>query len=194
MWHYTECGSGRPLVLLHGIGMSGSAWNSVTPYLSATRRVVAFDIAGFGRTPPLPRAVPPTSANLAAALEESVRAMDLEVPVAIAGNSLGGLIALEAAKRGLARTVVAISPPGLWKEHGAAYVKVLFASLRFLATKAPSILKAAVRPSAAINFRLTPDGSRSEAEGMCRCGSIRLASLNSSSKALDDAMFRRSYR
>jgi pimeloyl-ACP methyl ester carboxylesterase len=163
--------------------MSGSAWNSVTPYLSATRRVVAFDIAGFGRTPPLPRAVPPTSANLAAALEESVRAMDLEVPVDIAGNSLGGLIALEAAKRGLARTVVAISPPGLWKER-----------LRFLATKAPSILKAAVRPSAAINFRLTPDGSRSEAGGMCRCGSIRLASLNSSSKALDDAMFRRSYR
>ena len=145
MWHYTETGSGRPLVLLHGIGMSGSVWNSVTPYVSATRRVVAFDIAGFGRTPPLPRTVPPTSANLAAALEESLRAMDVEVPVDIAGNSLGGLIALEAAKRGFARTVVAISPPGLWRDHGAAYVKVLFASLRFLATRAPSILKAAVR-------------------------------------------------
>jgi pimeloyl-ACP methyl ester carboxylesterase len=145
MWHYSETGSGRPLVLLHGIGMSSSAWSSVTPYLSATRRVVAFDIAGFGRTPSLPRTTPPTSASLAAALEESVRAMDLEVPVDIAGNSLGGLIALEAAKRGLARTVVAISPPGLWRDHGAAHVKYLFASLRFLATKTPSLLKAAMR-------------------------------------------------
>jgi pimeloyl-ACP methyl ester carboxylesterase len=148
MWHYVETGSGRPLVLLHGIGMSGSVWNSVTPYLSATRRVIAFDIAGFGRTPPLARTTSPTSANLAAALEESVRVMDLELPVDIAGNSLGGLIALEAAKRGLARSVVAIAPPGLWKDHGAAYVKYLFATLRFLARKAPSVLKAMMRPPA----------------------------------------------
>jgi pimeloyl-ACP methyl ester carboxylesterase len=75
--------------------MSGSVWNSVTPHLSAMRRVIAFDIAGFGRTPPLPAATPPTSANLASALEETVRAMGLEVPIDIAGNSLGGLIAME---------------------------------------------------------------------------------------------------
>jgi pimeloyl-ACP methyl ester carboxylesterase len=145
MWHYTETGSGRPLVLLHGIGMSGSVWNSVTPYLSRTRRVVVLDIAGFGQTPPLPRTTPPTTANLAVALEESIRRLDLELPIDIAGNSLGGLIALEAARRGLARTVVAISPPGLWRDHGATYVKYLFASLRFMATRAPWILKGAMR-------------------------------------------------
>jgi pimeloyl-ACP methyl ester carboxylesterase len=104
MWHYTERGAGRPLILLHGIGMSGSAWNSVTPYLSPTRRVVTFDIAGFGLTPPLPRGIPPTSANLAVALEQSVRAMGMDVPVDIAGNSLGGLIALEAARPGAERS------------------------------------------------------------------------------------------
>jgi pimeloyl-ACP methyl ester carboxylesterase len=59
MWHHTESGSGRPLILLHGIGMSGSAWNSVTPYLSASRRLIVFDIAGFGLTPPLPAETPP---------------------------------------------------------------------------------------------------------------------------------------
>jgi Predicted hydrolases or acyltransferases (alpha/beta hydrolase superfamily) len=127
--------------------MSGSAWNSVTPYLSASRRLIVFDIAGFGLTPPLPAETPPTSANLAAALEGSVRAMGLEGPVDIAGNSLGGLIALEAAKRGLARSVVAISPPGLWRDHGAPHVKYLFWTLRFLATHVPTALKAVVRTS-----------------------------------------------
>jgi len=74
--------------------MSGSAWHSVMPYLGASRRLIVFDIAGFGLTPPLPAGTPPTSANLAAALERSVRAMGVDGPVDIAGNSLGGLIAL----------------------------------------------------------------------------------------------------
>jgi pimeloyl-ACP methyl ester carboxylesterase len=41
------------LILLHGIGMSHAAWKAVTPHLSSTRHVIAFDIAGFGSTPPL---------------------------------------------------------------------------------------------------------------------------------------------
>jgi pimeloyl-ACP methyl ester carboxylesterase len=147
MWHYTESGAGRPLILLHGIGMSGSAWKSVTPYLSAFRKVIVFDIAGFGLTPPLPRGTPPTSANLAAALERSVRAMGFDGPVDIGGNSLGGLIALEAARRGLARSVVAISPPGLWSDRPAPHVKYVFQTLRFLATTVPAALRAIVRTS-----------------------------------------------
>ena len=50
-WHYCDTGTGRPLVLLHGIGMSHAAWNPVTPYLRETRRVIAFDVAGFGLHP-----------------------------------------------------------------------------------------------------------------------------------------------
>jgi pimeloyl-ACP methyl ester carboxylesterase len=147
MWHNIESGAGRPLVLLHGIGMSGAAWNSVTPHLSAFRQVIVFDIAGFGLTPPLPTGVPPTSANLAAALETSVRAIGLDGPVDIAGNSLGGLVALDAARRGLARSVVAISPPGLWTDHPALHVKYVFQTLRFLATNVPATLRAIVRRS-----------------------------------------------
>jgi pimeloyl-ACP methyl ester carboxylesterase len=145
LWSYSENGSGRPLVLLHGIGMSRAAWNAVTPYLSPTRRVIAFDIAGFGSTPPLPRGTLPTIGNLVDDLDRSVHELGIETPIDIAGNSLGGAMALEAARRGIARSVVAISPIGLWRLHPASHVKYVFGSLRFAATHCPGLAKASVQ-------------------------------------------------
>jgi pimeloyl-ACP methyl ester carboxylesterase len=145
LWYYDQQGSGRPLILLHAIGMSHAAWNAVIPYLCSTRRVIAFDIAGFGLTPQLPTGMLPTLAHLVESLELTIRKIGIELPVDIAGNSLGGAIALEAAKRGIARSVVAISPPGLWSGHGAPHVKYVFGGLRFLARHYPQLLKATVR-------------------------------------------------
>ena len=90
--------------------MSHAAWNAVTPYLCSTRRVIAFDIAGFGLTPPLPRGTLPTMANLVEGLDRSLHEMDIELPVDLAGNSLGGSIALEAASyyRGVGAGVTVI--------------------------------------------------------------------------------------
>jgi pimeloyl-ACP methyl ester carboxylesterase len=147
MWHYSETGSGRPLVLLHGIGMSHAAWNAVTPCLRRTRRVIAFDIAGFGLTSPLPKGTRPTIANLVEGLERSLHEMGIDVPVDMAGNSLGGCMALEAARRGIARSVVAISPIGLWSAHPSPHVKYVFRGMRFLARSVPTLVKATVRPS-----------------------------------------------
>jgi pimeloyl-ACP methyl ester carboxylesterase len=135
------------LILLHGIGMSHVAWSAVTPYLCATRRVIAFDTAGFGLTPPLPAGTLPTISHLVEGLDRSVREIGIEIPVDIAGNSLGGYMALEAARRGIARSVVAVSPCGLWKEHPAAHVKYVFGGLRFMARTFPTLLKATVRTS-----------------------------------------------
>ena len=147
MWHCVESGSGRPLVLLHGIGMSRVVWRPVMPLLSSARRVIAFDIAGFGPTPPLAEGVTPTVAHLADGLEQSLRDLRLRLPIDIAGNSLGGLIALEAARRGLARTVVAISPPGLWNRP-PSHVHHVFRLLRVLVTRFPNVVRAVVtRPS-----------------------------------------------
>ena len=140
MWHFVESGSGRPIVLLHGIGMSHIVWDPVTPLLSATRRVIAFDIAGFGRTPPLRDGVTPTVSHLVDALEASLRDLRLELPVDMAGNSLGGLMALEAARRGLARAVVAISSPGFW-DRVPWHVPHVFRFLRLLATRCPGIAR-----------------------------------------------------
>jgi len=130
---------------LHGIGMSHAAWTAVTPYLRSTRRVIAFDIAGFGLTPPLPGGTPATIANLVEGLSLSIHAMGIACPVDVAGNSLGASMALEAAKRGIARSVVAISPAGLWREHGAPHVKYVFGGMRFMAKNYPGLLKLTMR-------------------------------------------------
>jgi pimeloyl-ACP methyl ester carboxylesterase len=144
MWFSIERGAGPPLVLLHGIGMSHAAWNAVLPRLSERRRIVAFDIAGFGRTPPLPARTPPTVANLVDALAGALRLSGIEVPVDIAGSSLGAVMALEAAKRGIARRVVAISPPCLWESRPPRHVEPVFAALRLGARYAPTVLKGAM--------------------------------------------------
>ena len=143
MWHFVESGSGRPIVLLHGIGMSHVVWDPIVPTLARARRVIAFDVAGFGRTPPLPDGITPTVPHLVDALEQSLRDLRLDLPVDIAGNSLGGLMAIEAARRGLARTVVAISPPGLWVQ-APWHVAHVFRLLRLLVTRSPGLVRSVV--------------------------------------------------
>lgn len=143
-WHYIEQGSGRPLVLLHGIGMSAAAWKTVIPLLARERRVLAFDVAGFGRSPRLPAWVRPTAANLATALGENLQEIGVDTPVDIAGNSMGGYIALEAAKQGLARSVVGLSPGGLWAEGGLApHISFSLKAARWGAKTAPELIQRA---------------------------------------------------
>jgi pimeloyl-ACP methyl ester carboxylesterase len=106
---------------------------------------MAFDTAGFGSTPPLRRGTPPTIQNLAEDLGRCLHEIGVAAPVDIAGNSLGGSMALESARHGLARSVVAISPAGLWKDHDAHHVKYVFRSLRCAARTVPRLMKATLK-------------------------------------------------
>jgi pimeloyl-ACP methyl ester carboxylesterase len=104
-WHYKDVGHGPPLILLHGIGMSHFAWKTIINNLAAERRVLAFDIAGFGITPPVPDNIQPTPANLVSgisSLAETLSRIDEEKQISkeyecvdIVGNSLGGYLALD---------------------------------------------------------------------------------------------------
>ena len=145
MWHYREWGAGPPLVLLHGIGMSHAAWRAVIPFLRRTRRVIAFDIAGFGETPALASGVAPTAEHLAQSLAKTLEELSLREPVDIAGNSLGGAIALEFAKLGRARSVVAISPACLWRQAPPFHVRYVFNALWSGSNTCPAVLKLAMR-------------------------------------------------
>ena len=107
-------GSGEPLLLLHGLGGSSRVWDPLLPLLAAEREVVVLDMPGFGAAPALPDGVEPTAANLAAALHAACAERGIERPH-VAGNSLGGWVALEMGRAGWAASVTALSPAGLWR-------------------------------------------------------------------------------
>lgn len=112
--HFERSGNGPPLVLVHPLGGSGLIWKPVVGRLAAERDVIVPDLPGFGRSPTLPEGIPATAANLAGALAGLCAHLGVERPAA-AGNSLGAWVALEMAKADDVRSVVAISPAGLWR-------------------------------------------------------------------------------
>ena len=104
-----------PLVLIHGLGGSRTIWEPVLGRLEAEREVIALDMPGFGAEPPLSAEVDATAANLARALRDRhLGEPGLERPH-VAGNSLGGWVALEMGRLGWAASVTALSPAGLWR-------------------------------------------------------------------------------
>jgi pimeloyl-ACP methyl ester carboxylesterase len=73
--------------------------------------VIALDLPGFGGSPTLPIGVVPNASALADAVASFLDGLGVERPV-VGGNSLGGWVALELAKRERARAVVGVSPAG----------------------------------------------------------------------------------
>jgi pimeloyl-ACP methyl ester carboxylesterase len=110
-----EGGAGEPLVLLHGVGGSWHIWKPVLPLLETHYRVIAPTLPGH------PGGVAvngePTIAALADALIAQLRARGVET-AHVAGNSLGGFLSVELARRGFARSVTALSPAGGWRHRG----------------------------------------------------------------------------
>ena len=48
--HYLECGSGPPVLLLHGWPTSSFLWRNILPAIGATHRAIALDLPGFGQS------------------------------------------------------------------------------------------------------------------------------------------------
>jgi pimeloyl-ACP methyl ester carboxylesterase len=113
---YDRRGSGPVLVLLHPLGADRHVWLPVLDRLAAERDVIALDLPGFGDSPVLAGDGPPTPRALAAAVMGFLDGLGLGGRVHVAGNSLGGWVALELALAGHARSVTAIAPAGLWPE------------------------------------------------------------------------------
>jgi pimeloyl-ACP methyl ester carboxylesterase len=139
-------GSGEPLVLLHGIGHTWRGWKPMLPELERSFDVLALDLPGFGHSPPLPAGVEPTPQALADAVEEAMYEAGFAT-AHIAGNSLGGWIALELARRGRAITVTAISPAGLQHGRERAWGRNVLRGMRWAARTMPApepLLRSAV--------------------------------------------------
>ena len=110
-------GRGAPLVLLHGLGQRWGVWEPVLPALAEDFDVVAVSLPGFGTSPPLAADDGPTAPRLAAVVTAFVEQLGVARPH-VAGISLGGFVALEMAAAGTARSVLGISPAGLWGPAG----------------------------------------------------------------------------
>ncbi|MFF4453511.1 alpha/beta fold hydrolase [Streptomyces goshikiensis] len=137
---YERKGAGEPLLLLHGIGHHLQAWHPVTDVLAGQYDVIAVDLPGFGASQPLPAGVPYDLATVARALGALCAALGVDRPH-VAGNSLGGLLALEMGRTGLARSVTALSPAGFWTEGERRYA---FATLRAMRAGARALPRPAL--------------------------------------------------
>jgi pimeloyl-ACP methyl ester carboxylesterase len=109
--YYEVHGSGEPVVLLHGGFMTiTSNWAGWVDELSRSRKVIAVEMQGHGRTADIPR--DPTGENLA---DDVVALLGyLEIPRAdLIGYSMGGGVALQVAVRhpDRVRKAVVISSP-----------------------------------------------------------------------------------
>lgn len=133
-------GDGPPLLLMHGIGHRRQAWEPVMDLLAAEREVIAVDLPGFGASPPLPAGMPYDLGSVVTVVGEFLDRLGVDRPH-MAGNSLGGLFALEAADRGLARSVTALSPAGFFSPMELRYATTVLRACRAGAGIPPGVMR-----------------------------------------------------
>jgi pimeloyl-ACP methyl ester carboxylesterase len=171
---YTRSGAGAPLVLLHGIGLDRRSWDPVVPALARHFDVIAVDLPGFGDS----AAGPADPADLAEAVAGLLAELGVTTPH-LAGNSLGGWVALELAALRPVASLTLLSPAGLWKRHTPLYCRVSLRASRWLARHGAGPLSRLVRFRLARVLvlgqthgrpaRLTPGYARTAIQAMGSC-------------------------
>lgn len=127
-------GIGEPLVLIHGLGATKGSFLPTVAALAGSFRVIAFDLPGFGESlKPLTAPYdPPFFAQSVVDLLDALRLPHAHV----AGNSLGGRIAIEVGLRHPARVgrLVLLAPSLAWRRERpwAPLVRVLRPELGLL--------------------------------------------------------------
>jgi pimeloyl-ACP methyl ester carboxylesterase len=108
--HHVEFGSGRPLLILHGLFGSVRNWQTIARRLSGGHRVICADLRNHGRSPHVDEM---GYVSMAADVERLVDELGLERPLLL-GHSMGGKVAMTSALRNSARwgalVVVDIAP------------------------------------------------------------------------------------
>jgi len=89
-------GDGTPLVLLHGFGLDGTAWDDVVARLRPGIRILRPDARGLGRSADLPG--PYTVERMADDVVDLLDERGL-ARAAIVGHSMGGVVAADVARR-----------------------------------------------------------------------------------------------
>lgn len=100
------------LLMIHGIGNNGHAWDDVIKQLPDDIRIITIDLLGFGRSP-RPKWIEYNAVQQARSVMRTYLELAVPEQVIIVGHSLGSLIGIEIAKRYplLVRSMVLCSPP-----------------------------------------------------------------------------------
>jgi pimeloyl-ACP methyl ester carboxylesterase len=141
--HHRE-GEGPPLVLLHGVGHHWQAWRPVIDLLAGEFDVIACDSPGFGRSAPLLDSIEPTISAYVDAFEWFFAELGLERPH-VAGNSMGGTIALELARRRAVHSATAFSPAGFWTAPERRFCQLSLAALGGVPSQARPVVESLAR-------------------------------------------------
>jgi pimeloyl-ACP methyl ester carboxylesterase len=184
---YDRTGSGPPLILLHGVGHRRQAWGAVVDLLTPYRELILVDLPGHGESPPLVTAGRPPVPVMLEAVLSLADELGFERPH-MAGNSLGGRLALEAGVAGRAASVTALSPAGFFRSRGdmlyaRSIFRVMQASGRVLEPAGPALLRSTAGRglvySAVVSHpsRLTPEQATGD-----------MAAFLAASAALDEVL------
>ena len=100
------------LVFLHGIGNSGKTWDEVSAQIPDETNLVILDLLGFGDSPAPDWAVYDAKTQ-ARSVAKTLLSIGVFGDVILVGHSMGGLVAVEFAKRypRMVRSLVLCSPP-----------------------------------------------------------------------------------
>ena len=139
--NYVRRGSGSPLLLVHGLGGGWRSWTPIIDELAEHREVIAVDLPGFGETPSLTGEV--SIATLTDSVADFIGEQGLD-GVATVGQSMGGRMVLELARRGVGGDTVALDPGGFWSDREltvfGATLRPSITLVRALRGRLPSIL------------------------------------------------------
>ncbi len=143
--HVERFGSGTPLVLLHGIGHHWQAWLPVLAPLSTVHTVYAVDLPGHGDSPLPGAGLPNGMADAVRLVREFCAEAGLAHPH-VAGNSLGGALALELGAAGVARSVTALAPAGFYRPWESRLALAQLRTLRAASRLPRPLVRQALRP------------------------------------------------
>ena len=156
--NHLRSGSGKPLLLIHGLGGSARSWSTIWTALAERRDLIAVDLPGFGDTPLL--AGKTSIRSLSDAVTAFIDAQGLR-GIDVVGSSMGGRIVLELARRGgVVGSVVSLDPGGFWRgwERHAFYSSI-WLSIRAVRLLQP-VMQAISRSKVARTMLLTQFSKR----------------------------------
>ena len=121
--HYTDCGEGHPILLLHGWGCNTTTFNAIRPFLEARFRVLTVDFAGFGQS---------DEPHQVWGVEEYTRSIEalaqhegVENPILI-GHSFGGRVSIVYASRQKVQKVMLVDAAGVKPKRSLTYYRKVY--------------------------------------------------------------------